>query len=488
MQTEDLIQLIHQTARMKTEGQTLEVKAAAAGCPERLYDTLSAFSNQDDGGVILFGVDERNGFVPCGVYDANDLQHRVTEQCKEMEPPIRALFSVAEKDGKVFVSAEIPGAPFADRPVFYKGKGRLRGSFVREGESDEPMTEYEVYSFEAFRQRTQDDRRMVDGMPADIFDRERLASWLDGVKRERPNLSRNVSDETILELMGVTSGGKPTLAGILVFSLYPQARFPQLGVTAVALPGTEMGELGAGGLRFLDSTRLSGSVQEMVDGAVDFVARNGRVRTAFGPDGRRTDLPEYPPLAVREAVLNALVHRDYGVRAESSPVRLEMFRDRLEISNEGAPYGGVPVSALGEARPETRNPVLATLLEKLHVVENRYSGIPTIRRECRAAGLPPPEFSVRHGVFRVVFRNGTATATADSARAKRIPSAELESALLAFCAEPRTRSEVISFVGRSPNYVMSYLVRPLLESDRLLRTDPAHPKRADQRFVAVPPK
>ena len=76
----------------------MEVKAAKTGCPERLYDTLSAFSNQDDGGILLFGVDERSGFAPCGVYDAADLQHRVTEQCKEMEPPVRALFTVAEKD------------------------------------------------------------------------------------------------------------------------------------------------------------------------------------------------------------------------------------------------------------------------------------------------------------------------------------------------------------------------------------------------------
>ena len=80
MQKEILIELIRQTIRLKTEGQTLEVKAAADGCPTRLYDTLSSFSNQDEGGVILFGVDERHGYAPCGVYDANDLQHRVTEQ------------------------------------------------------------------------------------------------------------------------------------------------------------------------------------------------------------------------------------------------------------------------------------------------------------------------------------------------------------------------------------------------------------------------
>ena len=88
MQTENLQELIDQTLRRKAEGQTLEVKAARMGAPTRLYDTLSAFSNQDEGGIILFGLDEDNGFAPCGVYDAADLQRHVTEQCKEMEPPV----------------------------------------------------------------------------------------------------------------------------------------------------------------------------------------------------------------------------------------------------------------------------------------------------------------------------------------------------------------------------------------------------------------
>lgn len=68
-----------------------------------------------------------------------------------MEPIVRPLLTVAEKDGKYFVSAEIPGVDLAERPVFYKGRGRLKGSYTRVGDSDEPMTEYEVYSYEAYR-------------------------------------------------------------------------------------------------------------------------------------------------------------------------------------------------------------------------------------------------------------------------------------------------------------------------------------------------
>lgn len=125
----------------KTERQTVELKAANKGCPSRLYDTLSSFSNQDSGGIIVFGIDEAKDYEIVGVYDPQDLQKKVTEQCKQMEPMVRALFTVCEIDEKIIVSAEIPGVDISERPVFYKGVGRVKGSYVRVGEADEPMSE-----------------------------------------------------------------------------------------------------------------------------------------------------------------------------------------------------------------------------------------------------------------------------------------------------------------------------------------------------------
>ncbi|MEG2982435.1 MAG: putative DNA binding domain-containing protein, partial [Raoultibacter sp.] len=76
----ELKTLIEQTEAMQAELQTVEVKKAHDGCPKRLYDTLSSFSNQDEGGIILFGLDEEQGFKKVGVYDVHDLQKKVTEQ------------------------------------------------------------------------------------------------------------------------------------------------------------------------------------------------------------------------------------------------------------------------------------------------------------------------------------------------------------------------------------------------------------------------
>ena len=269
MQTDALRKLVTDICNKQSESQNIEVKAAAMGCPTRLYDTLSSFSNQDEGGVIIFGLDEKERFSVKGVYDAQDLQKKVTEQCKQMEPLVRALFTICEMEGKVIVSAEIPGADLSERPVFYKGVGRIKGSYVRVGESDEPMSEYEIYSYEAFRKRIRDDIRTIDNAKLLLPDQKRMEYYLDAVKDERKNLADHVQTGEILELMGITSDGNPTLTGLMVFSKYPQTYFPQLCITAVALPGTEMGTVGDDGERYIDNKRMTGAIPDMLEEAVE---------------------------------------------------------------------------------------------------------------------------------------------------------------------------------------------------------------------------
>lgn len=478
MQAEELATLAQEIRRQRTEKQTIELKAANKGCPTRLYDTLSSFSNQDSGGIIIFGIDEAFDFEIVGVYDPQDLQKKVTEQCKQMEPSVRALFTVCDIDGKIIVSAEIPGVDISERPVFYKGVGRIRGSYVRVGESDEPMSEYEVYSYDAFCKRIRDDIRVVEGAKTSLFDKDRLSTYLAAVKQERKNLATNVSDDEILELMGVCSEGVPTLAGAMTFSRYPQTYFPQLCITAVVVPGTEIGALGADGERFIDNERITGSIPEMLDAAVDFVRRNSRTKTIIGEDGQRRDKPEYPVKAVREAILNALVHRDYSIHTENVPVRIEMYRDRMEIKSSGGLYGKITIDSLEKVRPETRNAALANMLELLDVTENRYSGIPTIRAECCDAGLPAPIFAVRHGEFTVIFKNNIYQAV------EQIQRGNMTDDLLRFCTVPRSRTELTDFTGMSRYYTMNAIVQPLVDAGKLQLTLPEKPKSSKQRYVA----
>ncbi len=472
MQPDALKKLVMDIHHAKFESQNMEVKAAEKGCPTRLFDTLSSFSNQDEGGIIIFGLDEKTGFAVRGVYDAQDLQKKITEQCKQMQPPVRALFTVCNIDGKMVVSAEIPGTDIAERPVFYKGVGRVKGSYVRVGESDELISEYEIYSYEAFRKRIRDDIRTIGHVNKPMLDEELMKRYLDAVKVERKNFADHVSEQDILELMGVTADGMPTLAGLMVFSRYPQVYFPQLCITAVSLSGTEMGTVGDDGERFLDNKRITGAISDMINEAVAFVRKNSRTKTVIDEDGRRKDREEYPLRAVREAVLNALIHRDYSVYTENVPVRIEMYRDRLEIINSGGLYGRISIDALGKVRPETRNAALANMLELLKITENRYSGIPTIRTEFLNAGLPAPHFSVLHGEFKVVMKNGY----------YKEPQ-KMEDSLVDFCYTPRTRAELVDFTGKSRVYAMTHLVQPLVDSGRLKLTLPEKPKSSKQRYV-----
>ena len=472
MQAETLKKLINDVITKKAESQTIEIKSAEHGCPTRLFDTLSSFSNQDDGGIIIFGIDEKDNFAIKGVYDAQDLQKKVTEQCKQMEPAVRALFTMCEIGEKILVSAEIPGVDVSDRPVFYKGVGRIKGSYIRVGESDEPMSEYEIYSYEAFRKRIRDDIRIVEGAKIQLFDEKRMAEYLSRVKSERKNLADNVSDDEILELMGVTRDGTPTLAGLMTFSKYPQTYFPQLCITAVALPGTEMGETGTDGERFIDNKRITGAIPDMLEEAVEFVRTNSRTKTIIDDNGKRVDKNEYPIKAVREAILNALVHRDYSIYTENTPIRIEMYRDRMEVTNSGGLYGKISIDALGKVHPETRNAALANMLELLNITENRYSGIPTMRREFLNAGLPAPNFSVIHGEFKVVMRNGYFN-----------NSGSMEDSILDFCEIPRSRAELIEFTGKSRNYVLKQLIAPLVECGKLKLTMPDKPKSSNQKYV-----
>lgn len=483
MTGEELLKKLQKIQKLPCETQTLELKAAEKGCPQRLYDTLSAFSNQDAGGIMLFGVDEQQGYAECGVYDPQDLQKKINEQCLQMEPVVRPLLTVVEKDGKAFVSAEIPGLELSERPCYYRGRGRLKGSYLRVGDSDEPMTEYEVYRYEAYRKRIQEDIRILPGADLSSLDPDRLADYLRRVRQEKPHC-RALEDDTLCTLLNLVRDRKPTLTALLLFCPYPQTFFPQLCLTAVAIPGTEMGETGEQGERFLDNDRIEGTLPEILEEAAAFVRRNMRTMTIINPEtGRREDRTEYPMTAVREALINALVHRDYSRYTEGMPVQLRMYQDRLEISNPGGLYGRLPLSQLGRQQPDTRNPVLVGAMEVIGLTENRYSGIPTMRRVMTEYGLRPPVFEDRRGTFvTTLYKEGTGEPKAPE-------MVEKEERLKAFLNQPRSRKEIMEFLGlTSPTYAIHTYITPLVKEGSVALTLPDKPGSSKQKFYRTEKK
>lgn len=403
MNKEELKELLEQVQKEKCESQTLELKSAKEGCPKRLYDSLSSFSNQDSGGIILFGVEEKEDFAFVGVYDPQDLMTQVGNQCNQMEPPVRAVFTSYEEEDKVLISAEIPSIEFALRPCFYKGAGRLTGSYVRVGDADFKMTEFEIYEFEAYRSRRNHDILPVERGRKDLLDSHLLSNYLYKLKEQRPNLAQ-LEEEQIYKLMFLFQEEKPTLFSWLLFSIYPQSVLPQLCINAVSYPTEEMGGEDEDGARFLDSKRIDGGIETMLKDAILFVERNTKTKIIIDEKtGIRRDKKQYPMIAIREAILNALIHRDYSEYTQSQPVMLSIFPSRIEINSPGGLYGRAKLEDLGEVRPESRNPSLVTALELLGVTENRYSGIPTMRAKLREEGQPEPIFQDKRDSFTVIF-------------------------------------------------------------------------------------
>ncbi len=477
----ELISLVQDVIHHKCERQNIELKRASQGTPEKLYDTLSSFSNQTGGGVILFGIDEKNDFEITGVYDAQDLQTKVTNQALQMEPVVRPVFTVAEIGKRIVVSAEISECDIFDKPCFYKGAGRLRGSYIRVGEADMPMTEYEIYSYEVFKRKIQDELRIVDRADMDSFDKDALAEYFIKLRKAKPNLARQ-PEEKILQLQGITDHGQPTVAGIMMLGEYPQAYFPQLSVTAMVVAGTEIGELGMNGERFIDNQRIEGTITQMLDATLAFIRRNIRNATIVDENGKRVDRSEYPMVAVREIVLNALIHRDYSIHTDHSPIRVVLYQDRIEVENPGGLYGRITVDELGKMSADTRNPFIAGGLEVLLGTENRFSGIPTILHEMKKAGLPPAVFESRRGVFKVTLYN-------EKSGLRRLEPAILPEPMqkiLAFCSEPRSRDEIADYMGiETPSYVVKKYIRPLLEMEKLRLTIPEAPKSKKQKYISV---
>ncbi len=498
MLPEELVSLVNDVIAKRCEMQNIEIKRASGGTPQRLYDTLSSFSNQRAGGIIIFGIDESENYAITGVYNPQDLQVKVTEQANQMQPIVRPLFTVANIEGKLVVSAEISECDVFEKPCYYKGAGKIRGSYIRVGEADLPMTEYEIYSYDAFKRKIQDELRPIPQGIGGTLDKTELSLFLAKTRKQKPNLA-GLTDEQIMTLNGLIVDTQPTIAGLMLFGMYSQGNFPQLCVTAVVVPGYEIGNIDEDGARFIDNKRIEGTIPQMLEGAMSFVQRNMRIKTIINESGKRSDKPEYPMKAVREIILNALIHRDYSINTENSPIRIMFYSDRLEVENPGGLYGRLTIDDLGKVGADTRNPYIANALEIMIDTENRFSGIPTIRNEMAKAGLIKPVFSNSRGVFKVVLYNGNKTY--ESFRNQKLneeddiayetgvmdgidETLDLQDKILIFCKTPKTRDEIAKrFDFEAVSYMMTRYVQPLIDEGKLKMTIPEKPKSKYQKYV-----
>jgi ATP-dependent DNA helicase RecG len=408
---QELKKIVAEIQSAQSESDTVEVKTARGGTPQRLYEALSAFANRPGGGIILFGLDETADFSIVGAGDAHRLTEEITSLASDnMEPALRPEFTVDEIDGETVVAAEIDEVSASQKPCFYKTAGLPKGAYLRVGNTNRRMTEYEVFGYLSGREQPTHDEDTVPDASLDDLDNSLIETYLEHLRQIRPRAGflKSGNEEILLRLrIAVQDSGviRPTLAGLLTFGKYPQEFFPQLMITFVQYFGTTEDERTPQGARFVDNRRFEGPITEMVDEAETYIMSAMRKSSLINGMFRR-DIMEYPRESLRESIANAVAHRDYSPYVRGSYIQIRMFADRLEVRSPGGLFGNVTVDNL-EDEHSTRNARLMRMMEDMHVVENRGSGISAMLHAMREANLEPPRFDDQRASFKVTFHNHT---------------------------------------------------------------------------------
>lgn len=413
---DELADVVAALRSLRTDTSDVEAKRAHADVPRDLKETISSFSNTR-GGIIILGLDEKTGFAATGVADPAQAASTMSSWCaSEVEPPVRASVDIHDFEGVQLVVVDVPPMPVDQLPCRLRSNGF---AFRRTHDGDHRLTHYEIQMLASRRAQPRDDERPALGASVRDLDPGAVELFVNRLRSNHPAVyGDDATLEATLEqsfvlVKDVSGEVVPSLAGLLALGRFPQRSYPQLNLTFVHFPTVDGEEL-ATGERFVDNRKFEGSIPVMVRDALDAIRRNMKRRSIVRGDGRQ-DVWEYPERALREVVVNALVHRDLSDASHGAQVQIEMFPDRLVIRNPGGLYGPVTEGDLGEAvASSARNARLMRLLEDVPipgqpgvVCENRGSGIRVMVQALREAGMSAPVFRDRISTFEVTFPNHT---------------------------------------------------------------------------------
>lgn len=415
------MELTEIVARLRATGvefEDVEVKRAAGGLPQSLTNTMSAFANTR-GGLIILGLDEASGFAATGVDNPAALRDELATVARsKLTPALSPSIDIAQVDEKTLVVADIEPLPPSQQPCYVTARGLYNGAFVRVGDSDQRLTSYEIDRLrENAGQPRWDEDPVVQATMKDL-DRSATLHLIETATRNSPRALGGLSEQESLTRLGVLVPHDerlvPSLAGLLSVGRYPQQFFPQLMITLAVYPNSDPTLPGARGVRFLDSVTVAGPIPTMVTDTLYAVQRNLQVASRIVGAGRE-ELWEIEPEVIREAVVNALMHRDYSPQSRGTQIQVEIFPDRLTVTSPGGLFGNVRLETLGEARTSSsRNARLAALLQEAGdpvtgrpVSENRGSGISMMISSVRRDTGLVPLFASTLDDFRVTIPRTT---------------------------------------------------------------------------------
>lgn len=390
--------------RLNESDETVEIEAKTAQqIGPSLLETISAFSNEPNrgGGYLLLGIRRIEAslfgdkqYEIAGLADPDKIQSDLATTCRtSFNVAVRpSMFVHAVKNGKTVILAFIPEAQPHEKPVYIAAKGLPKGAFRRIGSTDQHCTDDDVQLLYQNRKHHSFDETSLPECAIEDLDPAAIADYRRNRAESSPTAPELAydDDDLLLSLFAASrENGRlvPTIAGLLLFGKRPALRrhFPMLRSDYIRVPGREW--VRDPDRRF-DTVEILDPLMLAIPRVINTILDD--IPTAFTlPAGssRRKDVPLIPRTAIREAVVNAVMHRSYR---QKSAVQIIRYANRLEIRNPG--HSLVPDERLGEPGSVTRNEKIAAVLHETRYAETKGSGIRAMREAMNKESLSPPTF------------------------------------------------------------------------------------------------
>lgn len=420
MNSEQLRATVARLRAAGTDDAWVEVKRSGPKLSSDVWETVSAFANTA-GGTIILGLSEVDGFVPAKVFGLQaNLDAFVMgvgdggiDNCKLENPP-RYTLERHEFEGKSLLVIDIAENEIGSKPCFIRKLGMVSGSYKRVDDKDLRLSPTELYEMQNILKPSIDDREVVPGATPDDLNDDVVDQIIAMARMLNSKAVRGTSDRaSIMRRLNITDGGDGVLmAGLLVAGDYPQMFFPKLVVDVATYPDTA--KSAPGKPRFIDRRICEGSLSEVMADAMAAIERNLRTYSIVDGVGRH-DEQEIPRDVLREAVANALVHREYNAAFTGQAVSVEIYPDRVVIKSPGGLWGGKTIDNLADGDSICRNATLMKLMRFVSLpgevgspAEGNGTGIELMLREMASKSLPAPEFEAGIDSFSVTLgRHGT---------------------------------------------------------------------------------
>ena len=365
------------------EGYNAEFKVSIPSKTKEITEEVCAFANAS-GGVVLIGVDDTNTIK--GITIDNAKRSAIQNSINEISPVLKCDFNIVEIDGKDIAVIEVPSGQ--NKPYVLSG-----AIYVRQGPNSQKLTTVEEMR-DFFQQADKiyfDDAICKEATIEEDIAKENIKTF-----RFEAGLVNATSDEQLFtNLKLVTNDGQLKNGVVLFFGSNPEKFFEKAVIRCVAFEGTDKRYI-------VDDKVMTGTLYQQYQKSMIWLKSKLDVRYDIEGEGGkpRKELWEIPETAFKETIINSLAHRDYYDKG--ARITIEVFDDRVEISNPGGLVSAVPRSEFGK-RSASRNPLIFGLFERMRLVEQIGSGITRIRDVMNDEGLTPPEFNI-DGMFTVTLR------------------------------------------------------------------------------------